>query len=121
MRSLISVYVVISLVMLFLFSSCSKDENVDQQVRVLNQYSHTITNLHVGSVEYGVLEAGTASWYELISPGVSRVVGDFEINGVLFSDFFFGEVSFDGDGVKYWDLSINADRSITLSSEDYPE
>jgi len=100
--------------------SCENNPEYDQHVRVINNYDREISNIYIGNVTFNNLLPTETSWFNLVPCGVSRMTGDFFIQDELYTNYNFGEVSFNGEESKYWDITIDQFRTIHISETDAP-
>src|SRR5436309_1792960 len=80
-RSKLMKTIIFSVALLFLFSSCKKTSYV--QLRIENQRDYEMTNIQVGTLNYGSLNPTQISDYKMIETG--KTTASYEMNNQHYS------------------------------------
>jgi hypothetical protein len=97
------------MILMLAFMSCMKE---DHQVRLTNNFSRTINNVHIGTASLGSVGPGQTSGYQPIQTGNFSISGQTD-NGQNLS----GSGTISGKGKHKWTVTLSASGSVSMAED----
>jgi len=100
MKKVVLVVAILSIVGFF---SCSKYYVHDHEIRIENNYPYDISSIYIGTVSFGSVYTGEITSYKDIEEGTHNITGSVDGGGSL-----SGSVTVEGVGIYSWTLEIDS-------------